>query len=376
MRSCYTRRLQKESKARLLRFRTYNGNMSKIFVERKIHHEKWTGEDSCKNRFTIDGADMLPFLRGHLVNVPEKSKELLHEVQDFIQSDKLYPSVRVEYLRIAFQPKNHDHIRISMDMNVRMIREKTTHFDWYTPEDRLSNEDAILFPFTVVEIKLRPPYIDSPPEWVTNLESSQILIKQNLFSKYGHGIYCLDYLSAMQNPTINFNLRQPSWIPALEKLIEIPELKRHQSFSNSNTDIESGLVLNNSSVSSTSLCTCWESWSMFGQKNAYKKVDSATPPLRVEPKVFFANERTYLTWYQSAIFTSSIGLALVTAGYRHIGILLVAEAIVLVMYASYTYIQRVSSLRNKEPAGYDDLYGPILLGASVAVTFVIALSLT
>ena len=95
---------------------------------------------------------MLPFLRGHLVNVPEKSKELLHEVQDFIQSDKLYPSVRVEYLRIAFQPKNHDHIRISMDMNVRMIREKTTHFDWYTPEDRLSNEDAILFPFTVVEI--------------------------------------------------------------------------------------------------------------------------------------------------------------------------------------------------------------------------------
>ena len=37
-----------------MRLRTYDANAQRVFVERKVHHERWTGEQSSKDRFTID----------------------------------------------------------------------------------------------------------------------------------------------------------------------------------------------------------------------------------------------------------------------------------------------------------------------------------
>ena len=52
-RRCYTERQKKDTGARVVRLRTYDRNNSKVYVERKVHYEKWTGEISSKDRFVI-----------------------------------------------------------------------------------------------------------------------------------------------------------------------------------------------------------------------------------------------------------------------------------------------------------------------------------
>lgn len=41
--------------------------------------------------------------------------------------------VRIDYDRLSFQPPDHDHIRVSLDLNMRFIRERTSPMDWRTP---------------------------------------------------------------------------------------------------------------------------------------------------------------------------------------------------------------------------------------------------
>lgn len=50
----YHGRLDKSPGAIALRFRWYgSGDPNLVFVERKTHNEKWTGEASVKERFTV-----------------------------------------------------------------------------------------------------------------------------------------------------------------------------------------------------------------------------------------------------------------------------------------------------------------------------------
>ncbi len=42
-RECYEARITKETGARIIRLRTYNNDARKVYVERKIHYEAWTG---------------------------------------------------------------------------------------------------------------------------------------------------------------------------------------------------------------------------------------------------------------------------------------------------------------------------------------------
>jgi hypothetical protein len=66
-----------------------------------------------------------------------------------------------------------------------------------------------------------------------------------------------------------------------------------------------------------------ESWSWinpfsWGGQSGYQKVKSPGPrekprkvPVKVEPKVFFANERTFLAWLHMAVTLASISMAIV-----------------------------------------------------------------
>ena len=50
---CYNTRLVKKQGSKLVRLRWYNDNMDNIFVERKVHNENWTLQESEKNRFIL-----------------------------------------------------------------------------------------------------------------------------------------------------------------------------------------------------------------------------------------------------------------------------------------------------------------------------------
>lgn len=87
-------------------------------------------------------------------------------------------------------------------------------------------------------------------------------------------------------------------------------------------------------------------------------------PVRVEPKVFFANERTFLSWLHFSIFLGGISTALVGLGHktaRFSGYLFTFVSVIFSFYALYTYLWRAKKIRRRDPGPYDDLMGPSVL---------------
>lgn len=113
----YQGRLDKSEGAEALRIRWYGGmDVSEIFVERKTHHEDWTGESSVKSRFSIkekyvnafcDGSYTMEKALGKMRARGQKKdselddiKELSDEIQSTIIAKKLHPVVRTFYNRM------------------------------------------------------------------------------------------------------------------------------------------------------------------------------------------------------------------------------------------------------------------------------------
>lgn len=104
-------------------------------------------------------------------------------------------------------------------------------------------------------------------------------------------------------------------------------------------------------------------------------------PVRVEPKVYFAAERTFLSWLEFSIILGSIAATLLNFGddislYSAWGFTAVACAALL--YSMGLYLWRVQMIRKRRAVRYHDWFGPSvlclgLLGA-VAVNFALRLA--
>eukprot|EP00922_Rhytidocystis_sp_ex-Travisia-forbesii_P019565 GHVS01028936.1.p1 GENE.GHVS01028936.1~~GHVS01028936.1.p1 ORF type:complete len:767 (+),score=94.82 GHVS01028936.1:35-2335(+) len=95
--------------------------------------------------------------------------------------------------------------------------------------------------------------------------------------------------------------------------------------------------------------------------------------VRVEPKTFFANERTLLQWMNTAVLLSTISITLLNFGTktsRVAGLIMAPVAIFFICYAFWSYLRRSYSLERKEPIDYNDRIGPAVL----VVTLVLALT--
>ncbi|KAI7865601.1 vacuolar transporter chaperone 1 [Spinellus fusiger] len=87
-------------------------------------------------------------------------------------------------------------------------------------------------------------------------------------------------------------------------------------------------------------------------------------PVRIEPKVFFANERTFLAWLNFTVVLGGLAIGLLNFGDR-IGrlsaVLFTVIAMGVMLYALYTFHWRATKIRNRESAPYDDRVGPTVL---------------
>ncbi|KAI9024998.1 vacuolar transporter chaperone 1 [Phycomyces blakesleeanus] len=87
-------------------------------------------------------------------------------------------------------------------------------------------------------------------------------------------------------------------------------------------------------------------------------------PVRIEPKVFFANERTFLAWLNFTVVLGGLAMGLLNFGDR-IGrlsaVLFTIIAMGVMLYALYTFHWRATKIRNRESAPYDDRVGPTVL---------------
>lgn len=101
-------------------------------------------------------------------------------------------------------------------------------------------------------------------------------------------------------------------------------------------------------------------------------------PTRVEPKVFFANERTFLSWLNFTVILGGLAIGLLNFGDRVGRIsagLFTFIAMAAMIYALFTFHWRAQSIRKRGQSGFDDRFGPSLLAiallAAVIINFIL-----
>ncbi|KAN0084642.1 vacuolar transporter chaperone 1 [Elaphomyces granulatus] len=97
-------------------------------------------------------------------------------------------------------------------------------------------------------------------------------------------------------------------------------------------------------------------------------------PTRVEPKVFFANERTFLSWLNFTVLLGGLAIGLLNFGDRVGRIaasLFTIIAMAAMIYALVTFHWRARSIRRRGQSGFDDRYGPSVLAVALLAAVVI-----
>lgn len=124
---------------------------------------------------------------------------------------------------------------------------------------------------------------------------------------------------------------------------------------------------------------------LFGDGEIVSKAFKAPPgkkiyvPVRVEPKVFFAAERTFLGWLEYSVYIGTIAMTLLNfrdhptpASFWVSGIFTLL-ALLSLMYSLGTYLYRGDAIRNRRAAKYFDKWGPtglcLSLFVAVAINF-------
>ncbi|KAF8932712.1 VTC domain-containing protein [Dissophora ornata] len=239
---CYQGRLEKSDGAQAIRIRWYGPTPTEngqCFLERKVHREKWTGEQSVKERFPIKTKYINPYLAGtHTMDVKfaklrargqksvkdvELMQKLANDVQKSIITKRMRPTIRAFYRRTAFQLNNDARVRISLDTELALIREddyggrtragehwkrEDIGIDW--PFKQLPAEDVTRFPYAVLEVKLQTHHGQEPPAWIVELINSHLVESCPRFSKYIHGVATLleDKIQIL-----------PFWLPQMDQEI-------------------------------------------------------------------------------------------------------------------------------------------------------------
>mmetsp|Transcript_21522 Transcript_21522/g.30841 ORF Transcript_21522/g.30841 Transcript_21522/m.30841 type:complete len:147 (+) Transcript_21522:113-553(+) len=89
-------------------------------------------------------------------------------------------------------------------------------------------------------------------------------------------------------------------------------------------------------------------------------------PIKIEPKVYLANERTFLTWMHSATYLSTASIAIIAYADRNpwsqaYGVMLLPIALGFVVYAMVNFLQRINLIKARAPGPYSDERGPVVL---------------
>ena len=87
-------------------------------------------------------------------------------------------------------------------------------------------------------------------------------------------------------------------------------------------------------------------------------------PIKVEPKVHFANERTFLAWLHVVLILAAASMTIVAYGRddsivnQLYGIILLPVSVAYIFYALWQYLRRTHLINHREPGPYIDVAGP------------------
>lgn len=269
---------------------------------------------------------------------------LATEVVQAINSKQLFPTMRTQYMRTAFQIPFDATVRISLDTNLTMISERTKEVTsgkrWYRdPTVSVPLNEITRFPHGVLEVKLQLLGEGMTPPWVTELLESGMLLEVHKFSKFIHGCAVLlpeDVLKVpywIDDSTLSQSISQSGASGVLDSGMSEEKKKYFDQYlpheqsgavkALKNDMPEYGQIramnlesyaknavgghqrvggIGNSAADQEyyqcfllNYCDWANGWSadhFTGQK--------------VEPKLYFANERTFIKWMQMAVVLSTI----------------------------------------------------------------------
>eukprot|EP00878_Enallax_costatus_P037167 GHUV01041967.1.p1 GENE.GHUV01041967.1~~GHUV01041967.1.p1 ORF type:complete len:392 (+),score=107.62 GHUV01041967.1:183-1358(+) len=337
-------------------------------------------------------------------------------------------------MRTAFQIPFDSTVRVSMDTNLCMIKENpdegpscTLAGRWYRdPSLPINRNEITRFPHAVLEIKLSLGQGQESPAWVQELLESGYLTEVHKFSKFIHGTCTLfpELVQAVPywvddesvRPSMLSSAPPPPRIEAAaagssaaaangaHTTIEVQEDVTSPVAENKPRkrvpgleDLQHPLLGDQPTLKllpdPTKIKGFVKSWSGDKEPSFWMKLlgPKGHPPaqphgmtaMRIEPKTFFANERTFLSWLHMSVTLGSIAAALLgfsntkdkqTGLGAHlveiIALILLPVAICMCGYAIFLFKWRADMISKKRPQHFDDRVGPLGLCAAVVTALV------
>lgn len=293
------------------------------------------------------------------------------------------------------------------------------------PFSQLPERDICRFPYAVLEVKLQTQLGQEPPLWIRELVASHLVEAVPKFSKFIHGGASLlpDYVNLLPFwlPQMDADIRKPKIQEEYgimrqqqqrikssssggemdeEELLDNGELNggygSHVHFSNDINPLEEDLdestpLLLPSTYRTRDGATPLANffYQLYGQflhffnddrtftvkpgtnydlnqtfKSKLPKGKKICVPVRIEPKVYFANERTFLSWLSIGMILGATATTLLTYGGNStitasIGFFI--AALFTMIYSTYRYVWRVLMIREKKAVMYGDKFGPNMI---------------
>ena len=299
---------------------------------------------------------------------------LVREMIQVVQAKQLVPTMRTQYMRTAFQIPFDATVRISLDTNLCMISERGYDTQggakWFRdPEKPLMDNEITRFPHAVLEVKLELGGANAePPKWVTELQNSGMLYEVHKFSKFIHGCATLlpEYVRSVpywvddasirdsilrsgggrilvkadsesgvgpganevynhllpfgnvKEPKLDAKGRTATTVSMLETggaVEKSTEMKKVTPLATTGdqyydgADVADEEIVFNATVQGCCEDTC-AGW-LFPFCSGYNEdVLAPTSIQKIEPKIFFANERTFLHWLHAGVtlYTIAAGI--------------------------------------------------------------------
>lgn len=99
-------------------------------------------------------------------------------------------------------------------------------------------------------------------------------------------------------------------------------------------------------------------------------------PVKIEPKVFFANERTFLAWMHLSVVLAGASIAIMAFSSNTTenplaqlyGVILLPVSVAFIVYSMYQYNRRAKMIRTRHPGPYEDTVGPVVLGVMLMMS--------
>jgi uncharacterized membrane protein YidH (DUF202 family) len=271
-----------------------------------------------------------------------------------------HPSSCKDIHSIFFFSIGSSDLRLTLDRNVTLVNERIPRSSsiraWCLSDAQAQDAQATVVPFNVFEVKLAGN--DAMPTGLANAMNDNTIQVATKFSKFLTGAAAFNAVPVL-----------PYWAahPAFYSFFGIEDRIKNSStlpLAASSDDYQS---MNDSDVVNEDAAVN----SMAGTITVGGLTIAPANPARIEPKTYFANERTFIQWLSAAILLLSISGFLLNAGigtYNATAAVISLTALGLVVYSSNLYYNRLQLLKVREPYGYFNKANPIFLTSVVGLT--------